>query len=77
VLQEKVVMGNIKTRTIKRMAAQLVKSYPELFSKDFSENKKIVNQIVQADSQATINKVAGYITRLLRRKEHQESVMEV
>jgi small subunit ribosomal protein S17e len=71
-------MGNIKTRMIKRTALQLVDSYPELFSKDFAANKKIVSQLIQADSDKTLNKVAGYVTRLVRRKEREkETPVEV
>jgi len=66
-------MGNIKTRTIKRSALQLVNMYPELFTKDFSSNKKIVAQLIQTDSDKTLNKVAGYVTRLVRRKEMEKA----
>lgn len=66
-------MGNIKTRMIKRSALQLVETYPELFTKDFAANKKIVAQLIQTDSVKTLNKVAGYVTKLVKRKEREKS----
>jgi small subunit ribosomal protein S17e len=58
---------------IKRTAQQLVDQYPDLFSKDFATNKKIVVQLIQTDSDKTLNKVAGYVTRLVRRKEAEKA----
>lgn len=66
-------MGNIRTRMIKRSAIQLVETYPELFTKDFATNKKIVAQLIQTDSDKTLNKVAGYVTRLVKRREREKA----
>lgn len=66
-------MGNIRTRMIKRSARQLVESYPDLFTKDFATNKKIIAQLIQTDSNKTLNKVAGYVTRLVKRREREKT----
>ncbi len=69
-------MGNIKTRTIKRAGYKLASTYPELFAKDFAENKKVVAQLMTADSKKSLNKVAGYVTRIKRKEERQEAVLD-
>jgi small subunit ribosomal protein S17e len=70
-------MGRIKTRSIKSTGRQLYKTYPDLFKKDFQSNKKTLAKILDTDSKRTLNKVAGYITRLVRVKEHQIEQTEV
>ncbi|PSN84474.1 30S ribosomal protein S17e [Candidatus Marsarchaeota G2 archaeon ECH_B_SAG-F08] len=69
-------MGRIKTRSIKRVGKQLVENYPELFTKDFRQNKKILVRFLETDSKKTLNKVAGYITRLIKIRESKVEVIE-
>jgi len=55
-------MGRIKTTLIKRTSRKLLEEEPEIFSKDFGENKKILGKTMP--SKSTRNKIAGYISRI-------------
>ncbi len=62
-------MGNIKQTFIKRTARELFDRYPNEFSKDFEYNKKKVEELTNVISKITRNRIAGYITKLIRMKE--------
>lgn len=62
-------MGRIKTQMIKRLTLQLVKQHKMHFTTDFVANKKIVEQLLTGPSKKIRNTVAGYVTRILQRKE--------
>jgi small subunit ribosomal protein S17e len=62
-------MGRIKTQMIKRLTLQLVKQHKPLFSTDFVANKKLVEQLLTDPSKKIRNTVAGYVTRIMQRKE--------
>jgi len=47
-----------------------------LFTKDFRQNKKILVRFLETDSKKTLNKVAGYITRLIKIRESKVEVIE-
>ena len=71
-------MGNIRQTYIKRVATELVRTYPEAFTGDFAANKKKVLELtdltVMVDGQPRVvykklaNRIAGYATRYVRRK---------
>ncbi len=62
-------MGRIKTQMIKRLTLQLVKQHKPLLTTEFSANKKIVEQLLTGPSKKIRNTVAGYVTRIMQRKE--------
>jgi small subunit ribosomal protein S17e len=62
-------MGNIKQTFIKRTARELFDRYPNEFSKDFEYNKKKVEELTNVTSKTIRNRIAGYITKLIRMKE--------
>ncbi len=62
-------MGRIKTKLVKRTGEELFNLYPDRFSNDFADNKKILPQIVSLNSKKLKNSIAGYITRLAKRKK--------
>ena len=62
-------MGRIKTQQIKRVTRQLMSEHGSEFKKDFSENKKIVEQFVEVKSKKLRNVIAGYVTRLKKTAE--------
>ena len=62
-------MGRIKTKLIKRLTFQLLKEYKDVFTDDFEQNKKLVEQYLTGPSKKIRNVVAGYATRLNKRKE--------
>ncbi|ASJ10071.1 30S ribosomal protein S17e [Thermococcus sp. P6] len=62
-------MGNIKQMFIKRTARELFNRYPHEFSRDFEHNKKKVEELTNVTSKTIRNRIAGYITKLVRMKE--------
>jgi|YelNatPaOPRAMG01_1025707.scaffolds.fasta_scaffold08805_9 small subunit ribosomal protein S17e len=60
-------MGRIKTSFIKNIALELVEKHPDKFTKDFSQNKEAVKQLVEIKSKKLRNMIAGYITALKKR----------
>ncbi len=62
-------MGRIKTKLIKRNVKELILMYPNKFSIDFSDNKKIVTETTELNSKKLRNVMAGYMTRLMRFKQ--------
>ena len=62
-------MGRIRPTYIKRVARQMLELYPDKFSRDFEHNKRLLNELVDLKSKSLRNRVAGYITRLLKQKE--------
>ncbi len=63
------LMGRIKTQMIKRLTLQLVKQHKQLFTTDYVANKKLVAQLLTESTKKIRNTVAGYVTRLMQRKE--------
>lgn len=60
-------MGNIRPTYIKRVAIELVKTYPNEFTGDFEHNKKKVSELSDVGSILMRNRIAGYITRYRQR----------
>lgn len=61
-------MGRIKQSFMKRIANDLLKKYRKEFSSDFNENKKAVQKFSTVESKSVRNKIAGYITRVIRQQ---------
>lgn len=57
-------MGKVRTEQVKRIAQELIKRYPDKFSTDFENNKKLVESLTSISSTKLRNRVAGYVTRL-------------
>jgi small subunit ribosomal protein S17e len=71
-------MGNIRQTYIKRVAIELIRTHPEAFSGDFTQNKQKVLELtdlgvtvdgkVQVHYKKLANRIAGYATRYMKRK---------
>ena len=59
-------MGKVRNQQVKRLARELLDKYPNQFTADFENNKKLVNNYTNVSSTKLRNKVAGYTTRLAR-----------
>lgn len=57
---------------VRRISSDLIQRYPEKFTTDFSENKKIVQELATIRSKVLRNKIAGYITSYLHRISEKE-----
>lgn len=52
---------------VRRISTELLEKYPDKFTVDFDENKKIINDIAAVRSKILRNKIAGYITSYLHK----------
>jgi len=59
-------MGKRRTGSVSRISARLIKDYPDRFTNNHDENKKVLNELIYFPSKVLRNKVAGYIVRLKR-----------
>ena len=62
-------MGRIKTKLIKRNVKELIQIYPNKFSEDFNDNKKMIMETTELNSKKLRNIMAGYMARLVRNKK--------
>ena len=58
-------LGNVRSEKVKRIGRELLKRYPDEFTVDSEENKKLVASLVSTPSKSLRNTIAGYITRLV------------
>lgn len=61
-------MGNIRTSFVKRISKELIETHKGKFTTDFDENKKTVAEYSTVSTKHLRNKIAGYITRLIRQE---------
>jgi len=71
------IMGSVKPSYIKNFAMDLLKTYESSFSPDFEQNKLMVSEYTDIKNKTIRNRVAGYITRVLRRKNSRRGEVEV
>jgi len=64
-------MGRIKLQLIKRTTNKLMKEHREDFKENFDENKKIVEKHTTVSNKRLRNKIAGYVTKLKKKKEEE------
>jgi small subunit ribosomal protein S17e len=57
-------LGKVRTEQVKRIARQLLDKYPNKFTADFENNKKLVTEFTNISSIKLRNRVAGYAARL-------------
>ena len=57
---------------IKRLSFEVLDEHKSKFSEDFVENKKALNQISIIRSKGLKNKIAGYITRFIKKQIREE-----
>ena len=59
-------MGKVRTELVKSISEGLVERYPRSFTIEFEANKRFLHEIGLDISKKLRNKVAGYITRIMR-----------
>jgi small subunit ribosomal protein S17e len=57
-------LGNVRTEHVKRLAKELIRRFPNKFSRDFKSNKKAVSMLTQGATPKVRNQIAGYITHV-------------
>jgi small subunit ribosomal protein S17e len=70
-------MGSVKPSYIKNFATDLLNKYQSSFGTDFEQNKLKVSEYTDIKNKTIRNRVAGYITRVLRQKATRRSEVEV
>jgi len=58
-------LGNVRPEKVKRVARELLEKYPNKFTTDFEQNKKLLKTMVNTPSKSLRNTIAGYITSLV------------
>lgn len=64
-------MGKVRTVLIKNISKELISKYPDVFTIDFEENKKLLDKYLEVDSKHLRNRISGYIVNLLKIKERE------
>lgn len=59
-------LGSIRPRYIKSAARNLLAQYPDTFTDDFETNKRLVEQLTEAQSKKVRNRIAGYLVGLIK-----------
>ena len=62
-------MGRVRQAHIKRTARELLELHPDKFSTDFEKNREALEELLNLDSKSLRNRIAGYITTLLKQRE--------
>jgi len=58
-------LGKVKTDQIKRTGKKLMERFPDKFTTNFDENKRLVDSLTDGTTTRVRNQIAGYITRTL------------
>lgn len=70
-------MGKVRTELIKRVSNDLIDKYPKSFAPEFEPNKQFLKEIGFDTSKKLRNKIAGYITTLIKIDMSPEIVEEI
>ena len=61
---------------IKRISTEVLSIYKDKFGTDFTQNKKILDQIAIVRSKGLKNEIAGYITTYIKREIEEQNEKE-
>ncbi|MDH5199710.1 MAG: 30S ribosomal protein S17e [Candidatus Bathyarchaeota archaeon] len=59
-------MGKVRTEMVKRISLELLNRYEKSLSTEFEQNKQFLNEIELDVSKKLRNRIAGYMTRLVK-----------
>merc|ERR1711972_489261 len=62
-------MGRVRTKTVKKAAKVIIEKYYTKLTLDFDTNKKIIEEVALIPSKPLRNKIAGFVTHLMKRLE--------
>jgi small subunit ribosomal protein S17e len=65
------MLGNVRTDQIKRTAKELVRRFPDKFSRDFEKNKELIATLTEGTTVKIRNQIAGYISHSLAAEEEE------
>merc|ERR1712187_179723 len=61
------IMGRVRTKTVKKAARVIIEKYYTKLTLDFDTNKRIIEEVALIPSKPLRNKIAGFITHLMKR----------
>jgi small subunit ribosomal protein S17e len=61
---------------IKRLSYEVLDEHKSQFGEDFTDNKKVLDQISIIRSKSLKNKIAGYITRFIKKEIREEKTKQ-
>ncbi len=59
-------MGRIRSTLIKRVAYEVYEKYKDMLTTDFNKNREIIDKVVKVEGKFMKNKIAGYVTHLVK-----------
>ncbi|CAH0388850.1 unnamed protein product [Bemisia tabaci] len=65
-------MGRVRTKTVKRASRTIIEKYYPKLTLDFHTNKRICEEIAVIPSKPLRNKIAGFVTHLMKRLRHSQ-----
>ncbi|XP_055333576.1 40S ribosomal protein S17-like [Paramacrobiotus metropolitanus] len=60
-------MGRVRTKTVKKASRLIIEKYYTKLTLDFHTNKKVIEEVAVLPTKKLRNKVAGFITHLMKR----------
>ncbi len=63
-----IYLGSVRPAYVKKLSREIVDKYEHKLTLDFDENKNIISMVVELRSKKLRNRVAGYVTRLMRQR---------
>lgn len=65
-------MGRVRTKTVKKASKVIIEKYYTRLTLDFHTNKRICEEIAIIPSKPLRNKIAGFVTHLMKRLRHSQ-----
>jgi len=66
-------MGKVRTILIKNVSKELISKYPDIFTTDFEENKRLLDKYLEIDSKHLRNRISGYLVNILKIRDRENS----
>ena len=66
-------MGKVRTILIKNVSKELISKYPDIFTIDFEENKRLLDKYLEIDSKHLRNRISGYLVNILKIRDRENS----
>eukprot|EP01083_Nonionella_stella_P051258 136092_1 len=60
-------MGRVRTKLVKGASRKIIEKYYAKLTLDFDTNKKICEEVARIPTKRLRNKIAGYVTHLMKR----------
>lgn len=65
-------MGRVRTKTVKKASRVIIEKYYTKLTLDFHTNKRICEEIALIPTKPLRNKIAGFVTHLMKRLRHSQ-----